>query len=184
MLYLKKKKIKKNTCRYHYQNLDDVIYSSWDLKQNILKLVILGHFFPFYPRKKPQNKKFWKMKKLLQILSFYTCAPKIIMIWCMVLKIWRATDIIFCHSGPFFALLAPYGPKKLKFWKNERSTWRYYHFTNVYHKWQSYDVWFLRYRVQRTKLFVILDHFLTVFCSFTPLTTRKIKILKKWKKKV
>ena len=43
------KKIKKNTCRYHYWNLDDIIYSSWDEEQNILKLVILGHFLPFYP---------------------------------------------------------------------------------------------------------------------------------------
>ena len=30
-------------------------------------------------------------------------------------KIWNATDIIFCHSEPFFALLPPYGPRKPKF---------------------------------------------------------------------
>ena len=35
---------------------------------------------------------------------------------------------------------------KLKFWKNKTNDWRCYPFTNVYHKWQSYDVWFLRYR--------------------------------------
>ena len=34
----------------------------------------------------------------------------------------------------------PYGPGKSKFWKNKKNT-SYYHFTNVYHKWQSYDVW-------------------------------------------
>ena len=39
--------LKKNTCRHHYQNLDDMIYKSWDIKQNILKLVILGQFLPF-----------------------------------------------------------------------------------------------------------------------------------------
>ena len=32
----KKKKKKKNASRYHYQNLDDIIYSSWDIEQNIL----------------------------------------------------------------------------------------------------------------------------------------------------
>ena len=107
----------------------------------------------------------------------------------------------------------------------------------MYHKWQSYDAWFLRHWVQQTDFFVILDHFLpfynhnyskdhnfekmkkrpgeiiilhmctinenhvmygswymecddqnflsiwTIFCTFTPLKTRKIKILKKWKKK-
>ena len=29
--------------------------------------------------------------------------------------------------------------------KNSKSTWIYYHFTHAYHKWQSYDVWFLSY---------------------------------------
>ena len=123
-------------------------------------------------------------------------------------------DRIFCHCGLFFALFPIYGPIKLKFWKNEKNAWRYYHFTNindshmvngssdmeckgqnfchlncfllfypqatrkmkflkkgknawryynfthVYHKWQSYDVWFLKYRVRQTEFFVILDHFL------------------------
>ena len=156
-------------------------------------------------------------------------------IWCMVPEIWSTTYRIFCHSGLFFDLLTSYGPRKSKFWKNLKNTWRYYHFTNVYHKWQSYDVWFLRYEVWQTEFFVILDCFLpfyppnnpknqnfekmkktpgdiiilhmctindnhmmygswdmehdrlnflsfwTIFCTFTPLTTQKIKILKKWK---
>ena len=40
-----------------------MIYSSWDIEQKILKLVILGQFFPFYPPQNPQKSKFWKMKK-------------------------------------------------------------------------------------------------------------------------
>ena len=36
---------------------------------------------------------------------------------CMLPKILSATDI-FCHSGPFFALL----PRKLKFGKNVKET--------------------------------------------------------------
>ena len=48
----------------------------------------------------------------------------------------------------------------------------------VYHKWRSSDdLWFLRYREQQNFL-----SFWTIFCPFTPLTTWKIKILKKWKK--
>ena len=46
----------------------------------------------------------------------------------------------------------------------------------MYHKWRSYDVWFLRYKVWQTEFFVIW----VIFCPL--LTTRKIKILKKWKK--
>ena len=54
-------------------------------------------------------------------------------IWYMVPEIWSATDIIFCHSRPFFALLPLYGPKKskLKKTKNGKNTWRYYHITKI-----------------------------------------------------
>ena len=37
----------------------------------------------------------------------------------MVPEIWSATDIIFCHSVPFIALLPPYGPRKSKFPKKK-----------------------------------------------------------------
>ena len=132
-------------------------------------------------------------------------------IWCMVPEIWSAIDRIFCHFGPFFALLPPnnlknqnskkmekisgdiiilhmcfrndnymmcgswnmerkgqiflsfwtifctfthpWQPKKSKFWKNEKSTWRCYHFSYVYHKWQSYcanmvpEIWCMMERI-------------------------------------
>ena len=66
-----------------------------------------------------------------------------------------------------FTLSTPsaYGPRKSKFWKNKQHTWKYYHFTYVYHKWQSYEVWFLRYEVQQTEFFVILDRFLPFYSS-------------------
>ena len=34
-----------------------------------------GPFLPFYPLNKPQNQNFEKMKKCLEILSFYACVP-------------------------------------------------------------------------------------------------------------
>ena len=92
MLHFLKKKLKKNTCRYSYQNLNDMIYSSWDIEENILKLVILGHFL-----------------------------------------------------------------------KNEKTCSRYHHFTHVYQKSQSFDVWFLRYEVRWTEFFAISSHFLPFY---------------------
>ena len=56
MLHFKKVKITKNTCKYHYQDLDDMIYRSWDIEQDKLKLVILGHFFLWIPLKAPKTK--------------------------------------------------------------------------------------------------------------------------------
>ena len=74
----------------------------------------------------------------------------------------------FCHFGPFFALLSHYWHWKFKT--------GYYPFTHSYHKWRSYDLWFLRCEAQQSFLL-----FWTIFCPFTLLTTQKIKILKKWK---
>ena len=58
-----------------------------------------------------------------------------------------------------------------------KNTWRYYWFTTVYHKLQSYHVWFLRYGLPRTEFFVILHNFLPFY--ITPLTATKIKLFKK-----
>ena len=38
----------------------------------------------------------------------------------------------------------------------------------MYHEWESYDVWFLRYWVQRTEFFVILDCFLPFYPPKNP----------------
>ena len=87
--------------------------------------------------------------------------------WRMFLSSW----IISCPFTPLNS------PKNQNFEKYKKKTWRHYHFTHVYHKWQSYDVWFLRYEVQQTEVL----SFWTIFCHFTPLKTWRIKILKKRK---
>ena len=55
--------------------------------------------------------------------------------------------------------------KILKKWKNSQID---YHFTHVYHKWQSYNVWFLRYGAQQTEFFLILEHFLPFYPTNNP----------------
>ena len=104
----------------------------------------------------------------------------------MVPEIWSVTERIFCHYGPFFALLPPLWTQKIKILKKWKNTWRY-HFINVYHKWQSYDVWFFRYGVQQTKVFCHFGLFFVLLLPplpphpTPPLTTQKIKILQNWK---
>ena len=157
------KKIRKNTCRYHYENLDDMIYSSWYIEQNIMKLVILCHSLLFYPPKIPKNQNFKKWKNLLEISSFYTCVTKITIIWCTVPEIWGKTDKKICHFGPYFALLPP--PllmiskiKILKKYKKRMPGDIIFLHIHVYHKWRSYDIWFLKHKVQQTEMFVTLGH--------------------------
>ena len=80
----------------------------------------------------------------------------------------------------FWATFCPFTPlltRKVKFGNNVKNAWRYHPFKHVNHKWRSYDVcgsW----DVERDR---IICHFGLFFCHFTPLTTWKIKILKKWK---
>ena len=40
----------------------------------------------------------------------------------MVPEIWSVTDRIFCHCGPFFALLLPLTTRKIKIWKKWKKT--------------------------------------------------------------
>ena len=99
-------------------------------------------------------------------------------IWCMFFEKWSTTDIIFSHFGPFFTLLPPpNNPENQNFEKIKINACKYHYLTQVYHKWQSYDVWFLRYGAQQNFLL-----FWAIFCRFTSLTAQKINISKKWKK--
>ena len=97
----------------------------------------------------------------------------------MLPEMWSATDKIFCLFEQFFALFPPSNnPENQNFERMKNKTCRYYHFTLVYHKYRSYDLWFLRYGAWQTEFFVILGY----FCPLTSLTTQKIKILIKFKK--
>ena len=82
---------------------------------------------------------------------------------CMAPEIWNVTEffVILDHFLPFYH---PKTPKKSKFWKNLKKPWRYYHFTQVYQKWWSYAILFLRYDMWH----VIIFHFGPFFALFPP----------------
>ena len=68
---------------------------------------ILDRFFALYPLppNNPESQNFEKMKKApgdITILQMCSINHKY-----MMYEAWSATDRIFCHFGPFFALLPP-----------------------------------------------------------------------------
>ena len=79
----------------------------------------LGYFLPFYPPNSPKNK---NLKKHLEISSFYTSVPKIMIICYTILKIWCVKDVIVVfHSGHFFYPITPPTAQKMeisKKWNN------------------------------------------------------------------
>ena len=126
-----------------------------------------GPFFTYFPFNNPEINIFKKWKKHLEMSSYYTCLPKISITWCMLPKIWSATENFLQIFCPFTPLITP------KF----KIAGRYYPFTHVNHKWMLYDVWFLRYKAWQRELLVILGHFF----PFDPSNTWKMENVKKWK---
>ena len=86
-------------------------------------------------------------------------------------------NIIFVILGHFLPFQPPDNLENQNY-KIKKNSWRYYHFTNLHHKWQSHDVWFLRYGAQHTEYFLILDCFL----PFYPTIDSQNQNLEKMKK--
>ena len=85
------------------KNHDHMLYCSWDMACDVY------NYFSFCPftllrTQKVKIKKKWK--KNLEISSFYTSVPKIMIICYTVPEIWCVMDeIVLFHFGPIFALL-------------------------------------------------------------------------------
>ena len=112
-------------------NQDHMMYGSWDMKFNRHNVfVIVCIFLPFYlppSFKQPQKKNIWKKwKKHLEISSFYTTVPKIMIICYTVPEIWCVMDVIaIFHFGLCFSFLPPTfnNPKNEKFKTIKRKPW-------------------------------------------------------------
>ena len=83
------------------------------------------------------------------------------------------TDRIFCHFGPFLSFYHHTHPLPSHPMLNDPENQNFEEkkmkkmlgdiillYIHVYHKWRSYDIWFLKYKVWQTEIFVILGHFL------------------------
>ena len=65
------------------------------------------------------------------------------MMYGMVPEISGLASRVFCHFGLFSANLKNQNFEKQK--QKQKKAWKYYYFTLVYHKQQSYNAWSLRY---------------------------------------
>ena len=128
--------------------------------------LVIGHFLLFYSSFHP--KKIYILKKKKKNISWgYYQFKQVYHKW-QSYYVWslryeaRQTEL-FYHCGPFLPFYPTNNSQNQNFQKVNKNTWRYYYFTHMYHKWQSYDEWFLRCGVPRTKCFVILDCFLLFY---------------------
>ena len=138
------------------KNHNHMVYGSWDMECNRENFLSFSTVFcPYTPLTTQKIKIFKKMEKLPGHIILHRCNinDSHMMYGSQDTKRDRQNFLSFWKS---------------KFWKTEKKIWRYYHFTHVYHKWQSYDVWFLRYGAWQTNFFVILDIFLPFYAPNNP----------------
>ena len=111
---------------------------------------MLCHFGPFFallPLKNLKNQNFEKMKKVPgDVIILHKCTKNHDhMLHCS----WD-TICDKCNSFFYFGLcFGPLTTQKIKILKKWKKTWRYHHFTQVYQKYWSHDVQFLKYGVQQ-----------------------------------
>ena len=156
------------------------MYYKWQIKRNRMNLLLFWAIFcPFTPLTTQKIKMLKKWKKNTWRYHHFT----------QVHHKWQSYDAwiprhpVQQNLLSFWAFFCPFTQlttQKIRILKNEKNNQRYHHFTQAHHKWQSYDVWFLRYKAQLTE-FVL--SFWAIFSPLTSLTTQKITILKKMKKK-
>ena len=141
-----------------------MIYSSWGIQQNILKLVILGHFLSFYLLKTPKiktskNEKIcWRYRHFTHVFQ-KPYSYDVRFLW------YRARQIeFFVILGHFLSFYPTWWSQKSKLKrkkKNEKNAWGYYPFMHTCEPWMKiiWYIWFLKYKVRQTEIFVNLGHF-------------------------
>ena len=112
--------------------------------------VILDSFLPFYLPNNLESSKFWKNEKSIWRCHHFTHVYQKWKPWCMIPEIWRATERNFPHFWTIFCLFTPSNNVENQNFEKWKKAWRYYCFTQVYHKWKSYDVWIIRYEEWQT----------------------------------
>ena len=156
------------TLHMRTKNHNHMMYGSSDTEWDRQNLSLWVIFCPFNTPCPP-----YLMILKIKILQKNEKPGDIIILYIHVHHKWRSYDIWFLkykvQQTEIFVILGhslPFQPPdnlENQNFKIEKNTWRYYHFTHLHHKWQSYDVWFLRYGVQQTEFFVILDWFLPFY---------------------
>ena len=131
----------------------------------------LRPFFALFPPNYLKNKNFEKLKKMTRdiiILQMCTTNDNHIIYGSWDMECSRQNFLSFWTIFCPFPSLTKQKIKILIKWKKKSGEIIVLYMCTI-------NVCFLRYRAQQTEFFVIW----TIFCPFTPLTTQKIKILKK-----
>ena len=149
-----------------------MLYSSWDTEQNILKLLILGDFLPFYPLKTIEIKISKNKKFAEDIIILHMCTKNYNQ---MTYGSWNMErdGQNFLSFWTNFCCFTPLSNQKNKIFKNWKKCLGILSFYTFVPKVAI--IWCMVLEIWS----MILDR----FSLFYPPTTQKVKILKNWRKK-
>ena len=160
----------------------NMLYCSWHVAHDRCNCYFSfwAIFCPFAPITAQKIKiKKNKIKKCLEISSFYTSIPKIMIICYTVPEIQPMTHVIIFHFGRFLPFYPRNSPKNENF-KNMKKIPEdiiTLHKCAKNHDHMLYCSWDMAH--DRHNCYF---SFWAIFCPFTPVTTQKMKISKTWKK--
>ena len=157
------------------KNLNDMIYSSWDIEHEI------GNFRSFFtalPKKKnPKKQNFEKMKKITgDIITTHEYQKSQSYDLRFVDTDWGQTEF-FVILGQFLLFTPSMIPKNKILKKMKKVPWNIIilHMCTI----NEDHMIFLRYKVRQTEFFVILDHFLLFHCPPDNLENQNFEKLEK-----
>ena len=153
-----------------------MIYSSWNIEYDRLKLIIMGHFLHFHPPKNPKIRILKKCKKFQDIIILHMCTKNHNH---MRYSSWDMEMIFFVILGYLLPFYSPNNLANQNLEKTKKASGDVIslHICTKNHDHMMYASWDMEWDRQ---FFVILGH----FCPFTPLLTPKIKIWKKYNKRL
>ena len=156
------------------KNLSDMIYSSWDIERGRLKLVILGHFLPFYLPKNQTNQNFEEILKTCWIYHHFTQVyqkPQSYHKWFRRNGV-RQTEF-FVILGHFLPFPPTNDPENQNFENKKKIPWDILlQMCTINEDHMMYGSWNIRYDTHNFLLFW------TIFCPFTPWQPGKLKFWK------
>ena len=153
-------------------------YGSWDMQWERQNWLSFWAIFCLFTPLTAQKIKILKNEK-----SIWRCRQFTHACTCNFHNLYASWDME-CDRHNFLSFSAIFCPfTQLTCWKikifkkKKKNIWRYHHFTLVYYKWRSYDVWFLRYRVRQN-----FSHFVP-FLPFYPPKNPEMQNIEKTNKK-
>ena len=124
-----------------------MMHGSWDIKCKKQSFLSFWAIFCPLTLLTTQRVNIFKNKKMPEdIILLHLCTTNDNHgVWFLIYQAWQTEFFVILG---YFLPFSPLTIQKIKVLKNRKKLLEVLSFTQVYHKWQSYYIWFLRYQLR------------------------------------